>query len=366
MPRQKHVLLIGGGHAHVTALRWLARNPQRHIRLTLVNSGARAAYSGMVPGVVAGHFDRADAEVDLVTLCEKAGASFMDDSAVRLDPDADQVALQSGKTVNFDLASIDVGIMSGPEDPMPGSRSILVKPMTGFLDEWERLTKDPETRDRLPPIAIIGGGLGGIELALAIRHFAGRPDPDISIIERSSRILEHVSNGLRDKLEKELAAQEVRVFTHATADRHEKDGVHLGNGSVIRAGLVVWAAGARPQEWLAASGLACQDGFPVVESSLRSVSHPNIFVCGDTAHFGPRPLVKAGVHAVRQGPVLMQNLARAASEDALLAYTPQSDYLKLVSLGRRAALADKWGICVSLPGLWGLKRRIDCRFIQDS
>jgi selenide,water dikinase len=129
---------------------------------------------------------------------------------------------------------------------------------------------------------------------------------------------------------------------------------------------VALATGARPQAWLAGTGLTLHDGFVSVGRTLQSISHPNVFACGDTAHltFDPRP--KAGVFAVRQGAVLAEQIARLAINQPLARYRPQNDYLKLVSLGRRRAIAEKWGITLNLPGLWALKRHIDLKFMDNS
>ena len=365
----KRILLIGGGHAHVTALRWLAKNPQDGLKLTLVNPGARAAYSGMVPGVVAGHYDRHEAELDLGPLCAQTGVAFVNGRVTGFSPHGGFAELASRDSVEFDFASIDIGITSGPEKA-GDTNSILVKPMTGFLDEWERLKATFQPGTSFPSIAIIGGGLGGVELALAVRHYASQiapgQAPGITIVDRAARILSESSRGLRTRMERELKRGGVAVRTQAEATRHEGGILHLSDGTSLEADFVLWAAGARPQDWLSQCRLANKDGFPIVDASLRSVSHPNIYVCGDVAHFQPHPLMKAGVYAVRQGPILMQNLVRAAKGDPQIEYKPQTDYLKLVSLGRRKAVAEKWGLCVSLPGLWGQKRWIDCSFIQDA
>ncbi|RMD95600.1 MAG: selenide, water dikinase SelD, partial [Alphaproteobacteria bacterium] len=71
------------------------------------------------------------------------------------------------------------------------------------------------------------------------------------------------------------------------------------------------------------------------------------------------------VYAVRQAPVLAHNLAEALRGGARLRrYRPQRDYLKLVSLGEKAALADKFGLRLEGRLLWRWKDRIDRRFME--
>ena len=67
---------------------------------------------------------------------------------------------------------------------------------------------------------------------------------------------------------------------------------------------------------------------------------------------------------MRQGAVLAEQITRLATNQPLTRYHPQKDYLKLVSLGRRRAIAEKWGIALNLPGIWALKRHIDFDFMK--
>ena len=146
----------------------------------------------------------------------------------------------------------------------------------------------------------------------------------------------------------------------------DETGLRLTQYEDVPAGFVALATGARPHAWLAGTGLRLHDGFVCVGPTLQSLSHPHVFACGDTAHlaFDPRP--KAGVFAVRQGAVLADQMIRLATNQPLAHYHPQKDYLKLVSLGRRRAIAQKWGITLNLPGLWALKRHIDLKFMENS
>ena len=157
----------------------------------------------------------------------------------------------------------------------------------------------------------------------------------------------------------------VKVRTAASVTDATDTMLRLDSGAQVSACFTALATGAQPYPWLAQTGLTTHEGFVVVDPTLRSVSHPAIFACGDTAHLGYNPRPKAGVFAVRQGPVLADQIGRLARGEALTTYRPQSSYLKLISLGERRALADKWGLTFNLPGLWCLKRYIDLKFMEN-
>jgi len=357
------VLLIGGGHAHITALRWLKKHPCPHMKFKLVNPRAYAVYSGMVPGFVAGHFDRNEVEVDLNRLCVEAGVDIVYDSIVDFDPVGKTATGETGASYSFTQASIDVGIVSAPVSLSEKKGNLAVKPMSHFVEAWQQ-----DSGNLSEGVAIIGGGLGGVELALAVRHKMNAcrlpTSTPLAIVDRSE-ILSSSSPSLRHALCERLNAASVTIIENTQVRAHENGCLMLDSGQSLTAQLVLWTAGAHAPGWLEESGLETSGGFPVVNSCLQSISHPDIFISGDVASLQKGHIPKAGVYAVRQGPVLMQNLIAKLSGAPLQNYDPQKDYLKLVSLGARAAIAEKWGHTIQFPGLWGLKTLIDRSFVQD-
>ncbi|MEQ3649081.1 FAD-dependent oxidoreductase [Hyphomonas sp.] len=358
-----NLLLIGGGHAHITALRWLQKHPCPDVSLTLVSPRAYAVYSGMVPGFVAGHFSRSEVEIDLARLCTGACADIIHDSIIDLDPIRKRAMGQSGKSYSYDLASIDVGIVSAPPSVPDSKMDLTVKPMSPFVEAWAQVSENLSGG-----VAIVGGGLGGVELAFAVRHkmrSKGLPDTiPVSLVDQS-KILSASSPSLRRALRKRLISAGVHILENTEVRRHHDGQLKWASGGSLTAELVLWTAGGRAHDWLAQSGLKARNGFPVVAASLLSISHPDIFIAGDAASLPDMRVPKAGVYAVRQGPILMQNMIAKSQGAPLQDFTPQKDYLKLVSLGKRAAIAEKWGLTVQLPGLWGLKTWIDRCFVQD-
>ena len=77
IPLTRDLVLIGGGHAHALAARMWGMKPVPGVRLTLINPGPTAPYSGMLPGHIAGHYTRDDLDIDLVKLARFAGARLI-------------------------------------------------------------------------------------------------------------------------------------------------------------------------------------------------------------------------------------------------------------------------------------------------
>ncbi len=264
--------------------------------------------------------------------------------------------------IGFDVASIDIGITSEmPQMPGFSRYAVPAKPLGPFASRWRAFLSENSGGD----IAVIGGGVAGAEIAMAL-SFASRNAGHsgmVSLVDRG-RILEGLPERTTAKLRQALEAHAIDVFENRPVAGVEASGVRLDDGTLIPAVFVTGAAGARPQDWLAKTGLALTDGFIDVDETLRS-SDTSIFAVGDCAHMLQSPRPKAGVFAVRQAPVLYDNLRTAlADKGKYRAYKPQIDFLKLISLGGKSALADRFGIALSGPKLWNWKDRIDQAFME--
>ena len=112
VPLTRDVVLVGGGHTHALVLRMWGMRPVAGARLTVINPGVTAPYSGMLPGHVAGHYTRDDLDIDLVRLARFAGARLIEDAATGIDPGARRVSLAGRPDIRYDLLSVDVGITS--------------------------------------------------------------------------------------------------------------------------------------------------------------------------------------------------------------------------------------------------------------
>jgi selenide,water dikinase len=354
-PITRDLLLIGGGHAHAIALRRWGMAPLPGARVTLVNPDPSVLYTGMLPGYVAGHYAWDDLAIDLVKLARFAGARLVLDAVTGLDLVARRASLARRPPIEFDVVSINLGVTSEVGERFNG-RATPAKPMRAFAAAWDAFIAAVRAGEKPPTAAVIGGGVGGVELAMAMAHrlrveAAGAP-VSVTLIENQPRIVPRAGAVARALLTSSLERSGVRTLTGAACEEARS------------AAFIAEAAGARPAPWLGGTGLTLESGFIVVDRALRSVSHQHVFAVGDAAAMQGALREKAGVYAVRQGPVLYHNLRAALSGANLRDFRPQGDHLKLVSLGRKSAVAEKWGLALRSPALWAWKDLIDRRFMR--
>ncbi|MBT8414449.1 MAG: selenide, water dikinase SelD [Boseongicola sp.] len=362
LPLVRDVVLIGGGHAHALLLRRWGMRRVAGARLTLINPAATAPYTGMLPGFVAGHYDRDALEIDLVRLARFAGARMVFGRVTKIDRANKQLVVTDRPPISYDIASLDVGISSNmPEIAGFSQNAIAAKPLGPFAARWQAFVEKGEKG----PVCVIGGGVAGVELALAMHHrlkSVGKDCP-VTIIE-ANEVLSGTSKATARKLRDAMSSTGIEIIEGATPSEIHADHMTLNDGTTIPSVFTVGAAGARPFPWLEETGLQLSNGYVSVDATLRSVNDPSIYAVGDCADLTHAPRPKAGVFAVRAAPVLTANIQADLTGTARKTFQPQTHYLKLISLGRKSAVADKYGQAASGDWAWRLKDVIDRRFMD--
>ncbi len=366
-------LLAGAGHAHVEVLRAFAAKPVPDTALVLATPDRYSIYSGMLPGIVAGLYDVSEARIDAQGLAAAAGARFVPQPIVGLDLRLRQARCADGSSIAFDGLSLDIGIVPAGLD-LSGVRQtvIPVKPIGEFLHRFGDLL-DRIRQGDLRRMAIVGGGAGGVELAFAAERVSRRVmaaaghDPaslGITIVTASRTLLPGFPRRFVERIEQRLGARGIAVLAHARVTAVTRHHLHAEGHPPVAADAVVWATRAAAPPWLAETGLPLDtQGFVIVEGGLDVRGRSGIFAAGDVISFAPRPLPKAGVHAVRQGPVLAGNIRRCLAGRPPLPYRPRPAALVLLATGERHAVATRNGLTLEGDWLWQIKDRIDRRWI---
>ena len=365
------LVLVGGGHAHVQVLRRLAMRPVPGLRTSVVLDVPEAVYSGMLPGCIAGDYRESELCIDVVPLARRAGARVVLAPALRVDTAARRIELDGRPGLAWDVASLDVGsCVRGLEVPGVREHAIATRPIGGFLRRLEaRLRAAAEARHagRLR-IAVVGAGVAGLELAFCLeaRLRAAGVRAELHLLGDAPELAPGQPAGLARRAHREAARRGIELHLPARVVAVEKDRVLLeGDGGGLACDLAVWATGAAPPALLAASDLPRDArGFVRVEDTLAVVGLPDLFAAGDCAALDAHPWVpRAGVYAVREGPILEANLRARIAGGRPRHFRPQREFLALVNLGGRRALGAKRGVAFAGGWVWRWKDRIDRRFV---
>jgi selenide, water dikinase len=369
----KTLLLIGGGHSHAIALRLLGLQPLSDVRLILISDVTHAPYSGMLPGHLAGFYSFADCHIDLRALAKFAQAEFVLDAAIGLDLSTNQVFCRQREPVDFDWLSIDIGSTPATMN-IPGVKeyAIAAKPVPQFLAAWQQFIK--QKFDRSISVGLVGGGAGGVELALTLQVQLQRLCPAgamVHLFHRQPELMNSYADVVRGRFKEVLIDRGIKLHLNDAVESIEpiEDSLKLvrcQSGLSIPCDRVIWVTQAAAPNWIQQSGLSTDEqGFILIKDTLQSLSHPHIFATGDIATILEQPRPKAGVFAVRQGQPLFANLQRVTTGQSLQSFQPQQRYLSLIGLGNQQAIAT-WGNICTRPSrlLWWWKNWIDRRFMS--
>lgn len=360
----KRLVLVGGGHAHLSVLRTLAREKLAGVEIILVTPSSHQNYSGMLPGWMAGHYTVDQCQIDLRPLSRSALARLVVDRVEGMNADRRCVNLPDGRHIEYDLLSLDVGSeidVSWLE--MTGARLLPVKPLDDFFEAWLRILANAQNKPDYR-LVVVGGGAAGVELALAARYAFTRADIGgrVDLVASEYGLLAAHAIGVRRRITRFLA--DSGVFIHYLRAAGAEEGVMLSNGTLLPADCVMAATGARAPFWLKLSRLMLDENdFIAVNGHHRSLSHPNVFAAGDVCARQDVAVARSGVHAVRAGTVLAANLVAALKGGPMATYQPSRRSLYLLACGPRYAVASwgSWG--AEGEWIWRWKDWIDRRFI---
>ena len=362
-------VLIGGGHAHVHVLKHFGTRRLPGVEVTLIGRDVRTPYSGMIPGFVAGCYSFEECHIDLAALCTRTGAHLIQGEATGIDRAGRQVLLKDQPPVAYDVLSVDVG--SAPDlDAVPGAAdwAIPVKPIADLGRRWLDFVERMKSWLGPLDIVVIGGGAGGVELALAIDHHLRRAAKGAHLqvtLATKGEILAGHAKAARRRLWTIFHRRGLRLLENNAARRIERGAVKLADGTWQHADAVFVVTEASAAPWFATTGLPLDErGFLAVGDTLQSTGDPLIFAAGDCATMVNQRRPKAGVFAVRQGPPLARNLERTLAGQAPEPFHPQERYLAIIGTGDGSAVATRGRWAIEGHWVWLLKDYIDRRWMN--
>ncbi|HSI67248.1 MAG TPA: FAD-dependent oxidoreductase [Planococcus sp. (in: firmicutes)] len=355
----KILVLVGGGHAHLHCLEQLSKEAPEDVQVLLISPSVHQYYSGMFSGFTEGVYSIDDIRIDLSRFAEKIGVAFAKDTIQAIDPVAKRLTGTSGKDYHYDIVSFDIGSQTDIPHPLRKHVSS-IKPNYRFPFQLLRL------RETAHPV-VVGGGASGVELAFSIQSWRKKQKlPLNTTLFSSTSLLSSQGKSLSQKIEAIARKKNLPVFTNVTVDRIDDETVEASDGKSHPQTDVLWLTGPKSAELFSRSGLSTDaGGFLLVTEALQSTQHPEIFGAGDCISIGRYPsLAKNGVYAVRQGPILWNNLKNSFSTGKLMSFTPQKRFVSILSTGGGDAFLTYGDRSLHGRVPWKIKQRIDRKFMK--
>lgn len=377
---RRHVVLLGIGHTNAHIVRMWRMNPIPDADLTCISDRSIATYSGMLPAVLAGQIPAEQMQIDLVRLCLSVGARLVVGNATGLDHARCEVLFDDRPPIPYHVLSIGIGSVPTTvgveisDKKSTDSALLTIKPMQTFISRLTARLKELSESGKQIQVAVVGSGVAGVEILFCIRPFLaqhGVECPQIKMVSSSTCILPDVETATRSRVENEIRRRGQSVSLNKAVVKVGSESITLEDGSEIEANLVIWATGASAPPAIDGFDLSLDEsGFIETDNQLKVIDKTQgtdrrpVFAVGDTGTIVGEHLPKAGVYAVRQGPILWENIKRTLNGRDLRSYAPQRSFLRLINLGDGRAIGQwkRW----SFSGRWAywLKDQIDSKFME--
>lgn len=364
----KHLVICGAGHAHLTALLRIPEYIRLGHRVTVINSSSYLYYSGMGPGLLSGYYLPQEIRFNIKKMAENRGATFIRDTVDTVQGDRRIILFKSGKSLGFDVASFSLGSWVPSEIISTAADNILtVKPIKNYMLARRKILEIARARPgELISLVVVGGGAAGVETACALWSASRETTAlgNVTLIS-AGRILKQFPIQVRPRALRSMRRRGINVIEDTRVLSSEASTMHLADEREIPFDLALLAPGVRPSDVFSRSGLPTgSDGGMLVNECLQSAGYPYLFGGGDCISYGPRPLEKVGVYAVRQNRILADNLRAALAGGKLRVFRPQKRYLQLLNMADGTALHNSRFPLPRGGFMFFLKDRIDSAFIR--
>ncbi len=365
-----HLVLVGGGHAHLTTLSNIRKFIARGHRVTVIGPSPYHYYSGMAPGMISGLYRTQDIRFNIRKMVEDRGGEFVLDRAGGVRARSREVLLKSGGRISYDVVSFNIGSRVPLESITSNNGTVitakpienLVRGRMAVLDSLKGAASHNPAR-----LVVVGGGPAGVEISAALWKLAADAGREARVIlVAGGSLLRNFPRKMHELALHSLKDRGIKVIEGPLAQSMDGRVVSLSDGTDIEADHIFLAVGVRATEFFMNTFVPTgEDGGLLVNPYLQSIEFPEIFGAGDCITFLGRGLAKVGVYAVRQNPVLYHNLLAALEGTSLRQFKPGNPhFLVLLNMGDGTGIFRRGGWVWQGRLAFRLKDFIDKRFMR--
>lgn len=362
----KKLVLAGGGHAHMMLLAHISTMIADGHQVTVVQPADYHYYSGMGPGMLSTHYVADDIRFNTRFVVERQGGTFVQAKVIKVETNQQTILTDTEETIPYDVLSCNVGSFV-PFTEIEGNRDNIfsAKPIEKLQEAQQKIIS--LGHKNWISIAVIGGGPAAIEIAGNANHLAHTTGCK-NITTRlfaGQKVMKDFSNPIRKIIRKTFKENGIEIDESRYVDKIINGTIVLKNGSSYSPDIIFLATGVKPSPLFANSDIATgPDGGLLVNQYLQCTDFDNIFGGGDCIHFSPQPLAKVGVYAVRQNPVLLNNVLAALNGNKMEVFDPGGNYLLIFNLGKGFGALQKGFLIWSGKSAFFIKDYIDKKFMQ--
>ncbi|MGE3975320.1 MAG: FAD-dependent oxidoreductase [Bdellovibrionales bacterium] len=363
----ENIVLLGAGHANLEVIKHLSPSARTKCRIVLVSESDRIFYSGLLPRHIMGEVKIDELTIDLTTFCKAKGVDLIISSAKSISPTKKAIDLQNGNSIVFDYLIINTGGETTRLQTNAPFRTIYVKPLPTFIEQWREVQRICSSCQRLD-FVIVGGGAASVELAIAIKLRLLNNNSigsSVHIITRGDRLCENYTSAISTELERATAALGIVIHYEENLTAIPESEIVLTDGKRLSYDYVFVSLPITPHEWNSKQSIDVDsNGYFLVDDYLRCSS--NIYAAGDCSKMKSYPnLAKSGVIAVRQGQYLAKHLDSVLNKNKILPFLPSKKQLNILVSGSAQALLIFGSVYFKSSLSLKIKNWIDQRYMNS-
>jgi NADH dehydrogenase FAD-containing subunit len=351
---KKTIILAGSGHAHLEIIKYFSPQEISEHEFILISPYRQTYYSGLIPRLIAGQIETSDLTINSADFAEKKGFQFIQDSVVSVNQVENTVQLMGGKSIHFDILSMNIGGTPLLIDSEPSSYPTYLRPFDRFLPDWQQFQKNGFTKPN-PAFIVVGGGAAAVEVAsaLRIRLEQNNQAGAIHLVSNGSRLCQSYSEEISTAIQQSLINCGIQVHLNEAVNHISENFIILSTGERKYFDSIFVVTPTAPSKII----------HQKINSCLQISSC--IFSAGDGTAMSDYPhLPRSGVMAVHQGQHIAQSLRRILSNQIPLHFQMKNSHLNILITGKNKARLV-WGN-FSIEGYLPLflKNWIDQRYVQ--
>ncbi|MBI5389384.1 FAD-dependent oxidoreductase [Candidatus Woesearchaeota archaeon] len=293
---QKKIVIVGGGFAGLASAAYL-QQADKTLDITLID---RKEYHLFVPALteyLGGYIDKKKITFPLKETLEKNNIRFVKGTFKAISPQKKEIAIE-GHHFPYDYAVLALG----SETNTFGIQGIL-EYTSGLkcisdADSIKKKIKDVCTTKKEISVAVIGGGITGVQLAAYLRPHLSKNYPQhavsFTILDGAPRLLKELPEDVSKKIEDYFLNQKINMLFNAKVTKIEYHKIRLGERSVP-ADIIIWVAGVRPPKIIEKCGVAATPKGIIVDEYFRSITDQFVYAVGDCIAFQDETLEKGWV-----------------------------------------------------------------------
>ncbi len=354
---EKDLVLIGGGHSHLSVLKSFTMTNIEGLRITLISDVYETPYSGMLPGYIENDYSLDDIKIDLYKICYHGNFRYFDSKVNNIDGNKKLIYFKNRPPLSFDYLSINIGISNDTKKIKNADKFALrLKPISKI--NYNEIINNLEGKK----VGVIGSGPAGVEISLALKK--RYKNIDILLFTGERGLLGNYSNSSKNSILKRLNEAKIKVIFKDNVSEISKNKVITKSSKSYLIDKAILATNGVPPKWLKKTNLTLsQEGFIQTNNKLQT-NFNYIFAAGDVIKFSNKNLEKSGVYAVKTGLALTINIRNLILNKPLINYRPQKYYLSIIGLSNGTALAHKFNLHLTSRIFLSLKKYIDLKFVN--